>query len=368
MAHPSQALRGQLAVAPLHPVFPKTQLPPLPQGLSCQGSPVNVHGKPKRGAAGRDPWELGGAPGGPEACEARTPVGPGARLSAQASDLGHRQRPSGWFQRPQPTPHSAQQMKLNVATDPSFQTQHCYKFMNCLKSRKVSSHGKLEMTLENITVVMGSRKLNDVHLERKQVQKIIIHKDYKLSHLDSDLSLLLLATPVQFTNFKMPICLQKKEKIWDRCWMTEWVTAPTYNQNDNLNVYLQKLRVVQINQRTCSQRVDQLSRNMLCARKEPGTKGNCQGDSGAPMVCTIHGNKRLFQVGVFSWAIRSGFRGRPGMFVSVARFLPWIQKETEKEEKAYTVSGAQRRSLPRVLQYPLWLGLGSQMLLTHVYW
>lgn len=81
------------------------------------------------------------------------------------------------------------------------------------------------MTLGNITVVMGTKRFSDVHLERKQVQKIIIHKDYKPSHLDSDLSLLLLATPVQFTNFKMPICLQKKERIWDRCWMAEWVTA-----------------------------------------------------------------------------------------------------------------------------------------------
>ncbi|KAF4025282.1 hypothetical protein G4228_017458 [Cervus hanglu yarkandensis] len=86
----------------------------------------------------------------------------------------------------------------------------------------------LEMTLENITVVMGSRILEDSLLERKQVQKIIIHKDYEPPHLDSDLSLLLLATPVQFNSFKMPICLQKKKKTWNRCWVTEWVTAPLY--------------------------------------------------------------------------------------------------------------------------------------------
>ena len=84
------------------------------------------------------------------------------------------------------------------------------------------------MTLENVTVVMGIRRFSDVHLERKQVQKIIIHKDYTPSHLDSDLSLLLLATPVQFNNFKMPICLQKEESIWDRCWMAEWVAAYEY--------------------------------------------------------------------------------------------------------------------------------------------
>uniref|UniRef100_A0A8C7BYR9 Peptidase S1 domain-containing protein n=1 Tax=Neovison vison TaxID=452646 RepID=A0A8C7BYR9_NEOVI len=209
---------------------------------------------------------------------------------------------------------------------------------------------------------MGAKRFSDVHLERKQVQKIIIHKDYKPSHLDSDLSLLLLATPVQFTNFKMPICLQKKERIWDRCWMAEWVTA--YEHGMSQGPTMPKLRVMQISWRECSKRVDQLSRNMVCAWKEPGTKGNCQGDSGAPMVCTTRGTQRLFQVGVFSWGTRSGFRGRPGMFVSVAQFIQWIQEETEKEGKAYTISGAWRSSLLHVPIYPLLLGLGSQMFAT----
>ncbi|XP_042636603.1 serine protease 52-like [Orycteropus afer afer] len=84
------------------------------------------------------------------------------------------------------------------------------------------------MEVKNLTVVMGARKSSDASLERMRVQKIIIHKDYKPPHLDSDLSLLLLATPIQFTNFKMPICLQVKEWAWDRCWMLEWVTAHEY--------------------------------------------------------------------------------------------------------------------------------------------
>ncbi|XP_070112933.1 serine protease-like protein 51 isoform X3 [Equus przewalskii] len=167
------------------------------------------------------------------------------------------------------------QKKLRVATDLPFQLQHRYNFTNYLRFRKASSHGKLEMALGNVTVVMGIRTFSDVHLERKRVQKIIIHKDYKPSHLDSDLSLLLLATPIQFTNFKMPVCLQEKERIWDRCWMAEWVTD-AYDEYDNLNTYLQKLRLVQINRRECSKRVDQLSSNMLCAWKEPGTQGTSQ--------------------------------------------------------------------------------------------
>lgn len=93
-----------------------------------------------------------------------------------------------------------------------------------------------------------------------------------------------------------------------------------------------------------------------------------QGDSGAPLVCAIYGTQRLFQVGVFSWGIRSGSRGRPGMFVSVAQFIPWIQEETEKEGKAYTIiSGSTRSSLVCVPQYLFLLGLGSQMLLATMF-
>ncbi|XP_008589690.1 PREDICTED: serine protease 55-like [Galeopterus variegatus] len=230
-----------------------------------------------------------------------------------------------------------------------------------------SSRGKLEMAPVNVTVVMGTRTFIDIRLERKQVQKIIIHKDYEPPHLNSDLCLLLLATPVEFTNFKRPVCLQEKEGAWDRCWMAEWVTARGYGLDDGLNTYLKKLRVVQISQRECAKRVDQLPSSMLCAWREPGTYGSCQGDSGAPMVCALFGTQRLFQVGVFSWGITSGSRGRPGMFVSVARFISWIQEETEKEGKAYTISGAPRSFLICVSQYPFLLVLGSLMLLTTIF-
>lgn len=82
---------------------------------------------------------------------------------------------------------------------------------------------RLEIAIVNVTVVLGTKTLSSSHVERKLVQKIIIHKDYKPPSLDSDLCLLLLASPVEFTSLKMPICLQEEEKVWDRCWMAEWV-------------------------------------------------------------------------------------------------------------------------------------------------
>ncbi|XP_031525782.1 serine protease-like protein 51 isoform X5 [Papio anubis] len=168
------------------------------------------------------------------------------------------------------------QKTFSVATGLLFQTRHGYHFMNGFKSRMVSFRGKLDMAVVNVTVVMGTRTFSNIHSERKQVQKVIIHKDYKPPQLDSDLSLLLLATPVQFSNFKMPVCLQEEERTWDRCWMAEWVMTNGYDQYDDLNMHLEKLRVVQISQKECAKRVNQLSRNMICAWKEPGTNGICK--------------------------------------------------------------------------------------------
>ncbi|KAG8506296.1 Serine protease 52, partial [Galemys pyrenaicus] len=200
----------------------------------------------------------------------------------------------------------------------------------------------LDVGVGNITVVTGTRTLSGAGLDRQQVWKVIVHPEYRPPRLDSDLALLLLAAPVQPTDFQRPICLQRAERGWGRCWIAEWVHA----QHDDSYMYLQKLRLVQIPRKECSRRVDQLSTSSLCAWKEPGTKGHGQGDSGAPMVCTRSGDRRLFQVGVFSWGVRSGFKGRPGVFVSVTRFIPWIFGEMEKEGKAYTFSGARRRAPP----------------------
>ncbi|XP_069872031.1 serine protease-like protein 51 [Dipodomys merriami] len=225
----------------------------------------------------------------------------------------------------------------------------------------------LERALMNVTVVMGVKTLSDIRLERKQVRKIIAHDDYRPPRLDSDLCLLLLASPVHFTDFKMPVCLPGKESRWDRCWMAEWVPAQRYGQHDNLNMNLKKLRVVQINRRECAKRVTQLPRNSLCAWQELHTKGTCQGDSGAPLVCAKWGTQRLYQVGVFSWGLDSGSRGRPGLFVSVAQFIPWIQKETEKEGRALPLSGAPRSSLTPAPQCSGLLALGSQVLLVSMF-
>uniref|UniRef100_A0A2K6FAZ5 Peptidase S1 domain-containing protein n=1 Tax=Propithecus coquereli TaxID=379532 RepID=A0A2K6FAZ5_PROCO len=88
------------------------------------------------------------------------------------------------------------------------------------------------MAAANVTVVMGANTFSDVHLERKQ----------------------------------------EEERGWDRCWMAEWVKG----RHGGLNMHLEKLRVVLISRKKCTRRVNELSRNMLCAWQEPDTNGNCK--------------------------------------------------------------------------------------------
>jgi len=74
---------------------------------------------------------------------------------------------------------------------------------------------------------------------------------------------------------------------------------------------------------------------MLCAvtpLKSRVEVFTCQGDSGGPIVSTQNG--RTMQVGIVSWAVGCGVKGKPSVSVNVARYQSWI-----KEAKTKFVSG-----------------------------
>lgn len=58
----------------------------------------------------------------------------------------------------------------------------------------------------------------------------------------------------------------------------------------------------------------------ICANG-PGAD-SCQGDSGGPLVLDD------LQIGVVSWGEECGDRGKPGVYMNVAKYLPWISRVT----------------------------------------
>ena len=70
---------------------------------------------------------------------------------------------------------------------------------------------------------------------------------------------------------------------------------------------------------------------MLCAvtpLKSNVEVFTCQGDSGGPIVSTQNG--RIMQVGIVSWAVGCGVKGKPSVSVNVSKYRAWIKEAQTK--------------------------------------
>ncbi|RWS10228.1 trypsin-3-like protein [Dinothrombium tinctorium] len=64
------------------------------------------------------------------------------------------------------------------------------------------------------------------------------------------------------------------------------------------------------------------SRVMMCAGYHSGQKDSCQGDSGGPLASLE--NDRAVLIGLVSYGEGCAEKGRPGVYVKLSQFLPWI--------------------------------------------
>ncbi|XP_025957772.2 serine protease 55 [Dromaius novaehollandiae] len=191
----------------------------------------------------------------------------------------------------------------------------------------------------DLTVVVGGIDLSH-KLEKKKLDSLILHENFDSESMENDIALILLDSPIQLNEQKMPICLPfiSDLHVWKDCWVAGWGTTLA-GISVAASQVLQKVEVKLISREQCLEWIPQLADGMLCAGLEEGGKDACQGDSGGPLVCT-HGNTmKWFVIGIVSWGEGCGEKQSPGIYTAVYSYLDWIQMETARDGKPFIPEG-----------------------------
>lgn len=171
------------------------------------------------------------------------------------------------------------------------------------------------------------------------VQEVVVHPAYNAPSLKNDIALLFLAQPLSLADNVGIVCLPSpKMSTDDRCIACGW-GKDAYKKGRHSSV-LKKVELPLVARAKCVEALRKtrlgafykLHRSFICAGGED-SKDTCKGDGGSPLVCKIPGHGyRYAQVGIVAWGIGCGESQIPGVYVNVALYRSWIDKEMASRE------------------------------------
>ncbi|XP_041657233.1 coagulation factor IXb [Cheilinus undulatus] len=159
-----------------------------------------------------------------------------------------------------------------------------------------------------------------------------IHRsyNYNLSPYNHDIALLKLATPVELSVQRRPICLGPKDFTENLLRESSTSLVSGWGRIKFLGLEattLQKLEVPYVERTLCKQSSrDHVTRFMFCAGYQSSQKDACQGDSGGPHASNYKGT--WFLTGIVSWGEECAKDGKYGIYTRVSRYYSWISSIT----------------------------------------
>ncbi|XP_039392044.1 serine protease 33-like [Mauremys reevesii] len=217
---------------------------------------------------------------------------------------------------------------------------HCFNRSLLLTAYSVSL-GRFQLNLQSANAFTSA------------VSQIIIHSDYNPTSHASDIALVRLRTPLQYTAYILPVCLpDPSDSIANGtpCWVTGWGKVQT-DESLPAPRTLQEVQVSLIDVETCNDLYSKpitgspgtrpIQAGMVCAGYPEGGKDSCQvngfrdipGDPGA-QGCDWRGLQAgsWFLIGIVSWGIECGLPYRPGVYTRVSAYSDWIQQQLPSVE------------------------------------
>ncbi|XP_013885011.1 acrosin [Austrofundulus limnaeus] len=200
---------------------------------------------------------------------------------------------------------------------------HCfYKYMHISKNY--------------FRVAAGLTVLSDPgpYVQICSIRIIRIHEDFDPHTLDSDVALVMLSAPLNFTEHVQPACTPFNVNhvvrlTFAHCFISGWGSNA---YKGAMMDRLQEAELELIDRDQCNQVTwydGAITENMLCAGLESGGVDTCQGDSGGPLQCYKEDEDRFYVVGVTSFGEECGLPFRPGVYAKVSRFAEWLTANEE---------------------------------------
>ncbi|KAK2863577.1 hypothetical protein Q5P01_003110 [Channa striata] len=192
----------------------------------------------------------------------------------------------------------------------------------------------------NVVAVLGRSRLliADPTGIRVTVTQIINHPNYVASTGDNNISLLKLSSPVNFTNYVLPVCLAASDSTFysgTRTWIIGW--GDTGNGEGMVpapwNLREVEVPVVGNRQCNCNYGVGTITDNMMCAGSPAEGKGPCQRDDGGPLLNKQ--NSHWIQGGIVSSRTGCGNSSLPGVFTRVSKYQSWINSQITSDPPGF---------------------------------
>ncbi|XP_042354530.1 coagulation factor IXb [Plectropomus leopardus] len=189
-------------------------------------------------------------------------------------------------------------------------------------------------TRKNFFVRVGEHDVSKVEPPERdhEVAEEHIHHMYNdmKSKYNHDIALLKLASPVELSNKRRPICLGPKDFTENLLRDSTSSLVSGWGQikfRGLLAPRLQKLEVPYVERTECKRSSgDHITRFMFCAGFQSEQKDSCQGDSGGPHATKY--KDTWFLTGIVSWGEECAKDGKYGIYTRVSRYYSWISQKT----------------------------------------